>query len=160
MGRKSRRHDLSRPKTPGLSDSDLQYGDVQALEAGQRVTAKPKQVQQPAAPGGGPAQARGAPGEVAPADAPNPMEFLRGRLGGTRTPPTKGRKYTRTIDDGGYVELMRRLATATGASGIVAQAYITKMQNVSRVPEHYQVPILDMQDADQNLEDFLNAPRR
>src|SRR5690606_16933027 len=57
VGKNSKRHDLERRNVPFLHGSDLQVGDVQAMEQGQRIA--PKQTQAPAAPpsrGGGSGQ--------------------------------------------------------------------------------------------------------
>jgi hypothetical protein len=81
VGKNSKRHDLERQKTPGLHDSDLQQGDVQALEQGQRIA--PVQTQAPAvAPRG--AATRGTQAQAAPQiDPNNPMSIVEARLGGT-----------------------------------------------------------------------------
>ena len=46
VGKNSVRSDLSQPaKTPGLAGSDLQQGDVQALERGQKIAPINKRTQ-------------------------------------------------------------------------------------------------------------------
>ena len=86
VGKNAKRHDLERPATPGLSNSDLQQGDVQRLEQAQRTAPRAggKKVQAPAQ-GGKPAKRRqGAQrgsGEFSMA-TPDPIQMAGSRIGG------------------------------------------------------------------------------
>lgn len=146
VGRNAKRHDLERPKTPGLHDSDLQQGDVQALEQGQRIA--PLKTQRPARPQkrSGPARSRNAPQRGV--EAPDPMEFMGSRLGGTLTRPPTAPAHRTQVDVQAFLPLLQRLATAQGASGVLAQAYITQFRNASMMPFTYETPLIDMQEAD------------
>lgn len=158
VGKDSKRHDLEEPKTPGLHDSDLQQGDVQALEAGQRIA--PAQHQGPAMPPGRPGRPERKRRVKPSADGtPDPIEFLGDRLGGTLSEVNQ-HKTRRTVDYRPFLPLLERLASATGASGIVAHAYITQFGNAVRGPMVHSTPMIDMQDADDDLEAFLEDRNR
>ena len=157
VGKRARRHDLERPKTPGLSDSSLQKGDVEELEQGQRISPLPKQNQGAAqnrrSSQAFPARARaGASGS----DAPDPMTFLSDRLQGTlaSAPVARGPQIE---NPGEFMPLLRRMATATGASALMAQAYLTQFATHMRRPAEFTGPILDMNAQDDNLEAALRG---
>ena len=86
VGKNAKRHDLEAPATPGLHGSDLQQGDVQMLEQGQRVAPRPKKTQGAAAPA--PAR-RNAPVGETPMEVPDPLEFAAGRIGGNVLVPSR-----------------------------------------------------------------------
>ncbi len=155
VGKRSKRHDLERPKTPGLHDSDLQQGDVQALEAGQRISPLQKRVQQPAQtsrksqlPANRTTRADGSA-------APDPMTFLTDRLGGTlqagiSKPPPQ-------TDTNAMLPLLEKLATATGASGLLSQAYINQLANARADAGVTRTPLISMQDVERDLAEFLES---
>ena len=152
VGRDSKRHDLERPATPGLHDSDLQQGDVQALEQGQRVQPL-KRTQPPAVPAqqSQPAAAQGEPGPV-PEDR---LGFLAKRIGGTYQPGDTGGGGRTLNDIRPWVPLLEELAASPGASGTLTAAVISQVSNFARSGSHYENPIIDMQDADTLLEAYL-----
>jgi hypothetical protein len=159
VGANARRHDLERPKTPGLHNSDLQQGDVQALEAGQRIVPVPQQ--QPAVSTG--TQGRPTAQAAAPAPQgagggrPDPIDFLGSRLSGTLTPPDQTVSSAPTVDLKTWLPLIQRLATAPGASGVLSQAFITQMRNASQRTFVHETPLIDMQEADRDLEALMGA---
>lgn len=155
VGKRARRHDLERPKTPGLSDSDLQQGDVEALERGQRISPLPKRVQGSAqnrrVRQALPARTRaGASG----ADVPDPLAFLTDRLGGTLT-ATAGSAVQHEAAN--LIPILARLATSTGASGLLSQAYITTVAGLQAQRGTLRTPTIDMQDADRDLAAFVGV---
>ena len=79
VGKNSKRHDLD--GTPGL-DSDLQQGEVQQMEAGQKAVQNTQ---------GQPTQGQPLPQQAAsPAvQAPDPIDFATGKVGGSLTVPTR-----------------------------------------------------------------------
>lgn len=153
VGKDAKRHDLERPATPGLHDSDLQQGDVSAMEEGQRIA--PIREQPPAATSRRPRTA--APGIQrggTQSDVPDPLDFLGERLAGTLSVDGLG-EPRRAADIHSFLPIVKRIATAPGASGVISQAYLTMLSNASKRPLLYETPLIDMQDADDRLEALL-----
>ena len=154
VGKRSKRHDLERRNTPFLHDSDLQQGDVQALEQGQRIA--PKQTQGPAAPvqGSGTTvqpDATGA-GQSSGLAAPDPIEFIAGRSSGAvGIPQPRVGGPSRAAE---WLPILRQLATGPGSSGLLASALINQVRQMrqSFVP----VTVIDFQDIDAGLEAMLD----
>lgn len=155
VGRHSKRHDLERRAVPPLHGSDLQQGDVRALEQGQRVqpikrTQPPAQARPTNA--GQPAQ-RGAQAGQASA-IPNPLDFFANRLGGSYQPKS-GVVGRSRHNYQSWLPLLERLAKSPGASGVLVQAYITRLNNMLTGPILDSHDFVDMQEADSLLEDML-----
>lgn len=153
VGRNAKRHDLERPKTPGLHDSDLQQGDVQALEQGQRIV--PVTRQQPARPqpkGGTQRRTQARP--QASGDTPDPIDFLGQRLKGSLASPPLIPRSDAGASGHQWLPLLQRLATAPGASGLLAQAYITQLSNALNRPLTHEIRLIDMQQADLDAEAY------
>lgn len=156
IGRDSKRHDLERPKTPGLHNSSLQYGDVQRLSAAQSV-APPLKQQNPVASsaGGGvspsPSGATGGRG----ISVPSPIDFAKSRLGGTlgRAPA----ENLSSVDPSSWVPIFRRLANAPRASGILRNALTAQISNLVNNPVTPRGQVVDMDELDADLEFFSNA---
>ncbi len=151
VGKSSKRHDLERPKTPGLHGSDLQQGDVSKFEQGQRIapikTQAPGQTKRTSSlPGNRTTRADGS-------GAPDPLTFLTDRLGGTLQPGVgQGQPQT---DINAMLPLLERLATATGASGLLSQAYINQIANARVDAGVTRTPLISMQDVERDLAEFL-----
>ena len=148
VGKRSRRHDLERPKTPGLSDSSLQQGDVEALERGQRISPLKKQNQGAAQNRGRkqvlPSRSRGGGNQ----DTPDPVAFLGDRLSGTlEAAGGEGQQH----EQANLLPILEKLATSTGASGLLSQAYITTVAGLKAQSGTVRTPVIDMQDADRDL---------
>ncbi len=151
VGKNSKRHDLERPKTPGLHGSDLQQGDVQALEQGQRIA--PIKTQ---APGQTNRTSQLPANRTTRADgsvAPDPLAFLTDRLGGTLQAGASQGAPPR--DTSAFLPLLERLAAATGASGLLSQAYINQLANSRTDQGVVRTPLISMQDVERDLADFL-----
>ncbi len=152
VGKSSKRHDLERPKTPGLHGSDLQQGDVSKFEQGQRIapikTQAPGQTKRSSSlPANRTTRADGS-------GAPDPLTFLNERLGGTLTSgESQGRPQA---NKQAMMPLLEKLATATGASGIVAQAFITQLANTRSEQGVVRTPLISMQDVERDLAEFLD----
>jgi hypothetical protein len=152
VGKNSKRHDMERRTTPYLHDSDLQQGDVQALENGQRVA--PKQTQQPAAPqrsgGGSPA-----PTATGPAEIPDAIDFIGGlTAGGGVNPPPAGATPSANLDM--WVRFAQHLANGPGASGNLKGAYINQMRQMRRTPPTASSVVINLNDIDAGLEVALD----
>lgn len=154
VGKNSKRHDLERRDTPFLHDSDLQQGDVQALENGQRIA--PKQTQRPAGPA--PTSGSGNTKSVAgtgPADIPDPIDFISTLTAGAGvTPPMAGATPSANLDM--WVRYAAHLANGPGASGLLRGAFINQMRNLRRSPQNTQSVVINLNDIDAGLEVALN----
>jgi len=152
IGRNSKRHDLERRNVPFLQGSDLQQGDVQALEQGQRVQpikrtqpparAERRQAQREASMRGG--VEGGIPGD--------PISFLAQRIGGTYSGPKGGVVGQSRHDYRAWLPLLERLASSPGASGTLVSAYITRLHNMLTGPTVQDNQFIDMQEADDLVE--------
>jgi len=157
VGKDSERTDLSAPATPGLHGSDLQQGDVQMLTEGQRIA--PIRNQSPAATSrrrgrtAGPIKPRGGPQN----DLPDPVDFLSERLAGTYASPGTTITPRPTVDVQTFLPLLRRISNSPGSSGVVGQAYLTLFANAMNRPFVYETPLIDMQDADNDLAALLGG---
>lgn len=130
VGKNSKRHDMERRSVPPLHGSDLQQGDVQALEQGQRTS--PPQTQQSAtqqpAQGGGGQQA--AP-QGAQMQIPDAIDFLGGRQDNSWSPPVPQRRLdvSKAMT---WLPILRRLASGPGASGVLVNAFINQARLLSQ----------------------------
>ncbi len=116
VGKNSKRHDLERQATPGLADSDLQQGDVAALEEGQRIAPVDKQSAAQAAPGGG---VRSTP---TAAPQPSNLDDVQGVVS-NRLKGTLGQGAPLGVPDeelrrrgAGWANILQQLAKQPGAS--------------------------------------------
>ena len=124
------------------------------LEQGRKVTQAPAQAAGQGAPAGGAPR-----GAAAGMQAPDAMQFLTERLQGTlgsRALRQPGERR-RSADVRPWLPLIKRLAGAPGASGVLAQAFITQFGNLSRGGLTYEVPTVDMQAAEDGLQAYLDT---
>lgn len=146
VGKDSKRHDLD--GTPGLSGSDLQYGDIQKMEAGQRAVQNTRQM----ASGGGSAAPQPPQGGSAPLSAPDPLSFAKQKLGrGQAAVPTQ---QFNNIDLGPWMPLAEKIATSKGASPMLKMAYLRMLDELNRQPIQPVAPqIVDVQALDRAVEE-------
>ncbi len=151
VGKNSKRHDLERRSVPFLHGSDLQQGDVQALQQGQRIA--PKQTQQP---GQTPQPQTSSPqqGGAAGTEVPDPIEFIAGRSSGqvnpTGAPPAASPKA------GTWLPILQKMAQGPGVSGNLAGALISQGRALRQIPRR-EATVVDMQAIDDGLEAMLDA---
>jgi hypothetical protein len=127
IGRDAKRHDLEAGATPGLGGpdkgpTDLQSGDVQELEQGQRISNKATQAPataQRAKSGKRPKPARG----DTPPDA---IDFFSRRSKQGTLPP---RGQTPEFDLGAWMPFLKELARNPNRSGPLATAIIQQLSN-------------------------------
>lgn len=154
VGKNAKRHDLERPATPGLHGSDLQKGDVQALEQGQRIA--PAQTQQR---GRTPEIARqtmerGGGAETSSMQLPDPIDFLSQKNG----PDFNRPQAERRLDSSKamtWLPILRQLAAGPGASSALVNAFINQarlMQQAGGQP----ATIVDLNATDDGIEEMLN----
>ena len=151
VGKNSKRHDMERQATPGLHGSDLQQGDIQKLERGQRVA--PIRTQPAAAPqrqAGG--QARGQP--RAPMQTPDAIEFLGGKQGPEFNMPQTGRPVLNEKALS-WLPLVRSLVVGPGSSGLLASAFINQAREL-RKSNSSPTTIIDLDATDDGLEAMLD----
>jgi len=151
VGKYAKRHDLERPKTPGLADPSIQYGDVQRLEAGQRIIPIPDKGGLPAGGGGRPGPVLRGGGGLTP---PDPLEFATRRLGGTLDTTTPRTFGVQRFDTAPWVNIIRRIANAPGASGLLRNAFVAKLGELARAPAVVEAELVDFGDLENFLEGF------
>lgn len=154
VGRDAKRHDLEQPGTPGLHGSDLQMGDVQAMEQGQRTA--PIRTQErgraPAPQGGGGAPRQGGSGGM---QIPDPIDFLAQRNGAEFNMPQAGRPVENSKAMT-WLPILRHLATGPGASSALVAAFVDQARRM-RMGGGQPAVFVDMQAADDGIEAMLNA---
>lgn len=162
LGKNAKRHDLERPATPGLHGSDLQQGDVQAMEQGQRIA--PAQTQAASTsierrPDGSQVQrSTEADGtQTSSLQIPDAIDFLGDRSrNGNEFQPVQAR---RTLDSSRaltWMPLLRHLVNGPNASSALVNAFINQaraMQMAGSVP----ATIVDMNAADDGIEAMIAA---
>ncbi len=157
VGGSSKRHDLERPATPGLSNSSLQQGDVGELEQGQAIAprAGSKRVQGPAQGGGAPPPGqRGNFPTSTGLPVPNPIDFAGSRFAGTL-----GREEPRPrafIDTSAWFPLLRQLVSNPNSGGTLARAFIEQLSTLRRQPFSPRPAAIDLGDMDDALEAGLD----
>jgi hypothetical protein len=154
VGKNSKRSDLERRTTPYLHDSDLQQGDVQALEDGQRVT--PKQTQQPAqaqaTTGGGRPQMQAT---TSIEGIPDAIDFIsQMAAGGGVNVPTANAAPSANLDM--WVRFAQHLVNGPGSSGNLAGAYINQIRQLRRTPHTADSVFINLRDVDDALEAALD----
>jgi len=150
VGAQARRHDLERPATPGLSGSDLQQGDVQKLEQGQRVA--PIQRSNPARG----ATVQGTPqGGGGVLNVPDPIQFAQKRLsntlGGDPVPLSTG------VDPTPWLPFLTAMATHPNAGSKLTQAYVTQLSNMVNRPGHTRQVELSMAELDESVRESISG---
>lgn len=146
MGKNSKRHDLERRTVPYLHDSDLQQGDVQAMEQGQRVA--PKQTQQPATQQ--PPQQSAPPAQQTTSGVPDPIDFIASRSQGTVAlpgdfEPAAGSKLSM------WAPMIRSMVRGPGSSGMLAGALIDQMRQLAHTPTQRRTTIVDLDQLDEDI---------
>jgi hypothetical protein len=152
VGKNSKRHDLERPSTPGLHGSDLQQGDVQALEQGQRIA--PVQQQASALPE--PPPQRGAREQLGEDGVmPSVDEIITTHLGGTLDSEPIGSELDHQANHRAetWLHVLSTLARQPGASPLLRSRVQTLQQAVRQNPARMpQGGALFLRDVDEQLE--------
>ncbi len=136
VGKTAKRHDLETPATPGLTDSDLQQGDVQRLEAAQKVapirkgktSSGGKQADQ---------QVRGTAGGI---EVPDAIDFA-----GKRTGQNIGAsgQTSEVLDREQWLPLLQAIARSPKRSGPLAAALLAQLSNITNTPSAGRVRVVD-----------------
>ena len=154
VGKNAKRHDLERPATPGITGTDLQYGEAKMLENGQKVAPRAGAKRQVNASGqkAAPKQRRSA-APAGMAAAPDPLEMLAARKGGRRIGddvPGGPR-----LDVEKWSPLLREIARNPQVSGPLTTTIMQQLSNIARQPNSSSVTILDQNAAEVALEESL-----
>jgi len=124
-----------------LTNSDLQYGDVQKLEQGQKAVKN---------------TLNQAPNQQAPASAsfgvPNPVDFATQKVGGSLD--GAGQEIIDVPDFKRWLPMMQRLASSPTASGILQRAYIARLSKEMNRPLGGSAAVIRQRDFDRRLRDF------
>ncbi len=147
VGKNSKRHDLERRDVPFLHGSDLQQGDVQAMEQGQRVA--PVQTQTPVTSGSGATtapQRQAQPGRNM--EVPDAVQFAKDKFGGGDIMAQPGGER---VDISKWTPLVKRLANTPGASSALRTAFINQYSNLARRPYVPQTNMIDVNEMDAQL---------
>lgn len=146
VGKNSKRHDMERRKVPFFHQSDLQQGQVQALEQGQRVA--PVKTQQPAKPRQ--AVSRSANTSSQGVNIPDPIDFIAGRSQGGAAALSAPIANAENVKS--WLAFLQPLITGPGSSGLLAGAYINQLRNMMRTPKLADGFVIDFNDIDDALE--------
>ncbi len=143
VGKTAKRHDLETPATPGLTDSDLQQGDVQRLEAATQAvpTTRPPSTTTSSKP------RRNTSSEL---ESPDPIEFIGGRDGGKPFVGPQGATVP-MVDIQPWLPLIQRVATQPGAGGAVGAALVRLLTTKRRQPINPTITVIDRQELDAEL---------
>ncbi len=145
VGKTAVRSDLETPATPGLTDSDLQQGDVQRLE--QAVQAVP--TTRGKAIGAASQSSKPRRQSSAQETSPDPIDFIGDRSGGKAFAP--GSNTVPMVDIQPWLPLIKRVATSPGAGGAVGAALVRLLTTKKNMPVNPQITILDRQELDAEL---------
>ncbi len=133
VGKTARRHDLER--VPPLADSDLQSGDVQRLEAGQKIAAGAAP-QKNSAGTTGPVQSENR-GNL---EIPDAIDFAGQRAGQGIGIQGQGQA---PLDMDQWLPLLRALAANPKRSGPLATALLQQLANANNTPGAGRVRVVD-----------------
>ncbi len=152
VGRNAKRHDLERPATPGLANSDLSQGDVSDLEQGQRIAPIQNQSrgQSPRLNSGGGATPAPSRDETVVPDA---IQFLGDQQGSEFNLPVAevGLDHTK-IETWGPI--LRQLVSGPGSTGTLANALINQARSLRQTRTGPAI-VIDLQATDDAIEAML-----
>jgi len=140
VGKDAVRHDLD--GTPGL-DSDLQQGEVQQLEAGQKAVQNTQGQSQVQDRGALPVQ----PAEQA-LNAPDPLEFAGQKVGGNLTLPQENLTAINTAQ---WLPMIEKLAQSGGASPLLRKAYVDMLARLQAEPFSGSTAVVDKNEIDRQV---------
>lgn len=160
-GKQSRRHDISAPKrsTPFAHEAGMLQGDVQALEAGQKVGGIPsnKREQPPAQPQRN-SSTRGRPDDPngvrsgsqqsAGMNVPDPIQFMAGKGSGMQLP---GEAPASSSSFKEWEPMLRHLMNDTTTSSMLKSLFIGQMSKMSRDQGQSQLQFIDKTELDNQL---------
>ena len=134
-----------------MAGSDLQQGDVEALEQGQRVTKK--QTQPPAA--AGPPRRSPASGQPA-GGTPDPIAFASKKFGGSLGgAPQAGINYDPELQR--WLGMAQALAASPGSSGMLVSSFIHQVRQLRQVAFTPMARLVDLNAMDDSIGVMLDA---
>ena len=133
VGKQAKRHDLETPSTPPQSGSDLQQGDTQLFQEGQRVQPIKPQPQRGAPQQGTPAPQNAPRGQDQ--QVPDVMQFAGERLGGSASQSANtGSQRIVDVDPRRFFPIVKQIANSPGGGGTIAAAYIEQLSRIANSP--------------------------
>lgn len=150
VGKTAKRHDLERPATPGLQNSDLQQGDVSRLESAQKTAPIGKRTQAPAR---GERRGQRRAGvkrgrQQFGLDVPDPIEMAAQRSGGGVPAPASA---AREFDPQPWMPLLMRMASSPNAGGGLTAAVTELVASARRKPLVGQANMIDLNELDNTV---------
>ena len=155
VGRNAKRHDLERPTTPGLADSDLSQGDISDLEEGQRIAPIQNQTrgQSPRLDRGGTPATTSLVQNRDETVVPDAIQFLGDQQGSDFNLPVAEAGLDSTkIETWGPI--LRQLVSGPGSTGTLANALINQVRNLRQTRVGPAV-VIDLQATDDAIEAML-----
>lgn len=154
VGAQAKRHDLERRDVPFLHDSDLQQGDVAALEQGLRTA--PVQTQDPAGRTRGSAT-RAQPRTPLEDENPDLNAIIQSELGGTLQSGGGALREPHGLDrTRAWVQWFRDTARRPGVSPLLRAAMMQTVLSYEQLQaQKTQSSVVNLEDADIAIEKFL-----
>jgi len=149
VGKDSKRHDLD--GTPGLAGSDLQYGDVQKLEQGQKTLKNTNQARD--LPQSQAALVQSTAGPTPNIGVPDAITFAKQKLGGTSLEDA-GRERIEVADFQRWMPFLERIASSPTSSGILQRAFVDRLSKELSRPLGGSAAVIRQRDFDKRLKDF------
>ena len=147
VGKTARRHDLEAPATPGITDSDLQQGDVQRLEQAQKIAPRAKRTQPPAQASGTP-RSRTTVNGPPQGGVPDPIDFAGGKIGGGSVLPDGGEVALNTAR---WKPLLLAIASDPTASGPLTTMIANFISTGGNVPQNPSAEIFPQHEMEEQL---------
>ena len=135
VGKTAKRHDLKTPATPGLTDSDLQQGDVQRLEAAQKVAP----IKKGKTSSGGKQADQRVRGTAGGIEVPDAIDFAGQRRGQEIGSGQSGE----VLDMSQWLPLLQQLARLPKKSGPLGTALLAQLSNITNTPSAGRVRVVD-----------------
>ncbi len=148
VGKTARRHDLEAPATPGLADSDLQQGDVQALEQAQKIAPRAKRRQPPAKGGATTPRSRTTINGTPQHGVPDPLEFAGQKIGGDSVLPDGGEVL---LDAARWRPLLLAVASDPTASGPLTTMIVNYISGIKDQAKNPSVEIFPQHDMEEQI---------
>ena len=141
VGKTARRHDLEKPKTPGIGGpatgpTDLQQGDVQRLEQAEKAVPATRG-QQPTGGKQADTNVRSTGGGI---EVPDAIDFAGQRTGQNIGAQGQGGLV---LDRAQWLPLLQEIAKHPKRSGPLAAALLAQLSNISDTPSAGRVGVID-----------------
>ena len=148
VGAQAKRHDLESRSVPYLQGSDLQYGEVGAMQEAQSALGpRTQQSASPTAPNSAPR--RDTAKNATPSGVPDPIEFFAGR----RQPAHNGLAVRGDFQMQDWLPYAQRAMNGAGSSSLLRRLFVRQLRNVHTASQ--QIVHFDQQQRDEALSQAL-----